>query len=250
MRYGQVLHWHIGLALRLVERALLSAGTEKGEVARVLCAAFPHCGAQQQLLPVALGAAFANWRDSSPPDFCFTVKVSRFITHIKRLKGCDEPVATFLARAGYLEDKLGPLLYQLPPNMKRNDAVLDSFLSLLPQGHRHVFEFRNETWLCPQVFDLLRRYNVGFCAFDMPDWTTPLLATADFAYIRFHGSAALYGSCYSDEELAEWAERIAGIARGLEAVYSYFNNDAEAFAVRNALTLTDMLAASSGSAQA
>ncbi len=186
-------------------------------------------------------AAFANWRQSSPDGFVFAVKVSRFITHIKRLKDIEEPVKTFLGRARILEEKLGPLLYQLPPSMHRDDGRLDSFLSILPPGMKHVLEFRHESWLDEGAFDLLRRYNVGLCVFDMPGLTCPLAATADFAYIRFHGSTGLYSSCYSDEELADWAGRLAGLAPEVKEVYIYFNNDAEAFAVRNALTLGNYL---------
>jgi len=181
--------------------------------------------------------AFAAWRDSSPVNFTFAVKVSRFITHIKRLKNSEEPVDTFLARAKILGEKLGPLLYQLPPNMHHNDARLESFLSILPQGMKHVLEFRHESWLNDKVFEILRRYNVGLCVFDMPDLTCPLVATADFAYIRFHGSTGLYWSCYSDDELADWAKRLASLPSKVKSVYAYFNNDAEAFAVRNAMTL-------------
>jgi uncharacterized protein YecE (DUF72 family) len=181
--------------------------------------------------------AFANWRRSSPDGFVFAVKVSRFITHVKRLKDSQEPVSTFLDRARILEEKLGPLLYQLPPSMHRDDGRLSSFLSILPSGMKHVLEFRHKSWLDEGTFDLLRRYNVGLCVFDMPGLTCPLAATADFAYIRFHGSTGLYSSCYSDEELADWARKLAGLAPEVKDVYIYFNNDAEAFAVRNALTL-------------
>ena len=185
--------------------------------------------------------AFENWRDTSPDDFVYAVKVSRFITHIKRLKNVEEPIETFLSRARHLQEKLGPLLFQLPPNMHRNDERLDAFLSLLPRGLRHVVEFRHESWLDEKVFEILRRHNVGFCVFDMPGLACPLVATADFAYIRFHGSSGLYFSCYSDEELEEWARKIAGLAKDLETVYIYFNNDAEGFAVKNAQTLAQKL---------
>ncbi len=185
--------------------------------------------------------AFLTWRDSASPDFIFAVKVSRFITHIKKLRNVAEPLQNFLARVKLLEQKLGPLLYQLPPNMKRNDELLESFLSILPSGLQHVFEFRNESWLEEEVFELLHRYNAGFCVFDMPGLTTPLVATADFAYIRFHGSTWMYGGCYSEEELERWAGRIAELSRDLKATYIYFNNDAEGFAVRNARTLAQML---------
>ena len=182
-------------------------------------------------------SAFANWHDSSPANFAFAVKVSRFITHIKRLKNSEEAVEKFVGRAKILAEKLGPLLYQLPPNMHRNDEVLESFLPTLPQEMKHVFEFRHQSWLEDKVFQILHKHNVGFCVFDMPSVSCPLVATADFAYVRFHGSTGLYYSCYSDEELADWAKRLANLALNLKAIYIYFNNDAEAFAVRNAITL-------------
>jgi len=121
--------------------------------------------------------------------------------------------------------------------MHRNDEVLESFLSTLPRDMKHVFEFRHQSWLEDRVFEILRVHNIGFCVFDMPSISCPLVATADFAYIRFHGSTGLYFSCYSDEELADWAKRLANLARNLKTIYIYFNNDAEAFAVRNAITL-------------
>lgn len=185
--------------------------------------------------------AFTTWRQSPPPGFVYAVKVSRLITHLKKLRNVEGALGNFLSRARLLEEKLGPLLYQLPPNMPRNEQVLEGFLSLLPQGLHHVFEFRSESWLDESVFDLLRRYNVGFCMFDMPDLTTPLVATADFAYIRFHGSVGMYESCYSDEELEEWAKKISQLGQNLKAIYIYFNNDSQAFAVRNAITLRKYL---------
>ena len=185
--------------------------------------------------------AFTTWRESTPDDFVFAVKVSRFITHIKRLKNLDSAVETFLSRAVLLGQKLGPLLYQLPPNMKRNDEVLESFLSSLPQDYRHVVEFRHKSWIDDTVFDILRRYNVGLCVFDMPDFSCPLVATSDFAYVRFHGSEGLYYSCYSDEELSQWAQSIARLGQDIKAIYIYFNNDAEGFAIENAVTLGNLL---------
>lgn len=186
-------------------------------------------------------AAFAVWRDSSPGDFAFALKVSRFITHIKRLKNTQEAVDNFISRARVLGKKMGPLLYQLPPNMHRDDDRLDSFLSALPRGLKHVIEFRHQSWLGDGIFEILHKHNAGLCVFDMPSFSCPLVATADFAYVRFHGSASLYSSSYSDEELAGWAKKLINLARNLEAVYIYFNNDAEAFAARNAMTLRGFL---------
>ncbi len=187
--------------------------------------------------------AFITWRESAPENFVFAVKVSRFITHIKKLRNIGSALDNFLSRACLLQNKLGPLLYQLPPSMKRNDMVLESFLYSLPQGYRHVFEFRHESWIDEAVFGVLRRHKVGLCVFDMPGFTCPLVATSDFAYIRFHGSGDMYASCYSDEELSQWAKKIARLGKEVEAVYIYFNNDAEAFAVKNALTIAGYLQA-------
>ncbi len=185
--------------------------------------------------------AFKTWRESTPEDFIFAVKVSRFITHIRRLRNLGSAVENFLLRAAFLKEKLGPVLYQLPPSMKRNDELLQNFLSTLPSKYQHVIEFRHESWIDEAVFDILRRHNVGLCVFDMPGFSCPLVATSDFAYIRFHGSEGLYSSGYSDEELTRWAMRIVGLGQRIEASYIYFNNDAEAFAVENAMTLKNLL---------
>ena len=185
--------------------------------------------------------AFAGWRERSSPGFVYAVKISRLITHLKKLRNVEEALENFFSRARILSKKLGPLLYQLPPNMPRNDKVLEAFLHLLPPDLCHVFEFRNESWLDEEIFALLREHNIGFCIYDMPEFTTPVVSTADFAYIRFHGSADLYGSCYTDAQLERWAKRIGELGEGLKAVYIYFNNDTEAFAIENARTLRDKL---------
>jgi uncharacterized protein YecE (DUF72 family) len=185
--------------------------------------------------------AFTTWRESTPENFVFAVKMSRYVTHIKRLRNLGPAVENFLARAGLLGGMLGPLLYQLPPGMKRNDELLQNFLSLLPPKYRHAIEFRHKSWIGEAVFDILRRHNIGLCVFDMPGFSCPLAITSDFAYVRFHGSEGLYSSCYSDAELSRWAERIARLSQNVEASYIYFNNDAEAFAVKNAMTLRNLL---------
>jgi len=185
--------------------------------------------------------AVVSWRESSPDGFLFAVKVNQFITHRKKLRNLGSAMEDFLLRIDLLENKLGPLLYQLPPGLKRNDEVLEEFLSSLPRKYRHVFEFRHESWICDPIFQLLERYNASFCVFDMPGLSCPLVATADFAYIRLHGSRSLYSSCYSEEELCQWGRRVLQLGRKLKATYVYFNNDAEAFAVRNALFLMKFL---------
>lgn len=114
--------------------------------------------------------------------------------------------------------------------MQHSDEVLESSLATLPQGMKHVFEFQHHSWFEEKVFDI-------------SSLTCPLVATAGFAYIGFHGSSGLSVSCYSDEELAGWAKRLANLVVNLKVVYIYFNNDAEAFAARNATTIGDYLQA-------
>ncbi len=147
----------------------------------------------------------------------------------------------FLNRARLLGNKLGSLLYQLPPQLHRNDQVLEEFLRLLPRDMRHTFEFRHDSWLTEEVFQILRRYNVALCLLDMPGLSTPLIATADFTYMRFHGSTDLYASQYSDEQLWWWGRKLAELSGGLKALYGYFNNDAQAYAIGNALTLKNIV---------
>jgi len=185
--------------------------------------------------------AFINWREVAPEGFIFAVKASRFITHVKRLKDVQEPLQNFLRRADLMGDKLGPLLFQLPPNMKRNDDRLESFLTILPGRYRRVFEFRHESWFDDEVFKILRSYNAGWCVYDMPDLTSPMVSTSDFGYVRFHGSDGLYSSSYTDKELSVWSNRIANLRKGLKTVYIYFNNDIAGYALDNARTLRRLL---------
>jgi uncharacterized protein YecE (DUF72 family) len=188
---------------------------------------------------------FSNWGRKVPDDFRFAVKASRFVTHIKRLKDCREPVETFSDRARAMGEHLGPILYQMPPNFhrnERNEAALSDFLSTLPRDLRHVFEFRHDSWFNSEVFALLRLHNVGFCAFHMVDWETPMEATTDFAYMRFHGSGALYGGCYDETELRNWAGDLRALPDDVQDIYVYFNNDAHGFAVQNARELARLLA--------
>ncbi len=189
--------------------------------------------------------AFTAWREATPANFLFSVKVSRFITHVKRLREAGEAEERFITRARLLGDKLGPLLYQLPPGMRRDDERLESFLSILTPGMKHVFEFRHESWFDDAVFKLLRKYGAGFCFFDMPGVSCPFVVTAEFAYIRFHGRTGLYSRNYPDDELSAWADRIKGLSKNVEAWYVYFNNDAGGYAVKNAVTLRFFLGASS-----
>jgi uncharacterized protein YecE (DUF72 family) len=184
----------------------------------------------------------ANWVSGSPAGFLFAVKMSRYITHIKRLLDLGSGVRTFYDRIEPLvrSPKLGPVLWQLPPTFRRDDERLAYALARLPPG-RHCFEFRHESWFVPDVAALLREHEVALVIGDDPRrrFQTHELTT-DWTFVRFHGSSRGARGNYSDSELDEWAERIDGWRERAD-VYAYFNNDWEGFAVRNALSLRDRL---------
>lgn len=185
--------------------------------------------------------AWRHWREAAPEGFLYAVKGSRFITHIRRLRPGPEPVDLFTSRARLLGERLGPILWQLPPGHHRDVERLRSFLQLLPRDLPHVFEFRHASWFCDEVYTALREFGAGFCAYHMVDHATPLVATADFAYMRFHGSGDLYGGRYGDDELRVWAERLSALP--VSEVFVYFNNDAYGHAVANARTLMGLTSA-------
>lgn len=184
---------------------------------------------------------FANWRQSTPDDFVFAVKASRFITHVKKINDVEEPLEKFFESAEGLEEKLGPILFQLPPNFKKNEERLANLLKLLPKKHRYAFEFRHESWFTEEIYQLLKEKQAALCLADSPRWPLELVTTAPFVFIRMHGGAVLYGSKYSEEELKKWAKRIRGYLKdGIDA-YVYFNNDAYGYAIENAKSLREML---------
>jgi uncharacterized protein YecE (DUF72 family) len=186
---------------------------------------------------------FDNWRESAPAGFCFAVKASRFTTHMKKLKDPQSSSEKFFLVAERLENKLGPILFQLPPRWKLNIERFAEFLAAIPRGHKYAFEFREDSWHVPEVFALLRKHKAALCIHDFADMKVPKELTADFTYIRFHGpTSAKYWGSYSDDDLKKWAQRIESWRSQLPATYVYFNNDPEGAAVRNALTLKRLLA--------
>ncbi|HYC60340.1 MAG TPA: DUF72 domain-containing protein [Thermoanaerobaculia bacterium] len=187
-------------------------------------------------------STFDNWRDSTPRDFLYAVKGSRFITHMIKLKDAQRGLMNFLPRARRLESKLGPVLWQRPPGWKVNTERLEEFLSILPRDIRYTFELRNETWMNDQVYEILRKYDAAFCIYELAGYQSPVEVTADWTYVRLHGPTHFkYQGSYSDAQLAEWASRIKGWSRKMKAIYVYFDNDDSAYAVDNAITLKRML---------
>ncbi len=187
-------------------------------------------------------SAFECWRDSTPDSFVFAVKASRFITHNKKLKDPENAIENLLPRAENLGKKLGPVLFQLPPYWKVNLERLEGLLAVLPREHRYAFEFRETSWMAPEVNRVLRRFNAAFCIYELAGYHSPFDLTADFAYVRLHGPAAgKYQGSYSNERLQEWARRIQDWSKDLKAVYVYFDNDQAGYAAQNALTLKQMI---------
>ncbi|MBF6339382.1 DUF72 domain-containing protein [Nocardia abscessus] len=214
-------------------------------------------------------SSYLRWAEQTPDDFVFAVKGSRFITHMKRLRDGDEPLANFLASGVLaLGPKLGPILWQLPPTFRFEADVLDAFFSRLPRGTeqaaeiarrhdhrvdpaytstdadrpmRHALEIRHESFATPACTELLTRHNVALVVADAAG-KYPLLeeVTADFVYIRLHGHDELYVSGYTDEGLDMWAEKIRSWA-GSGDVYTYFDNDAKVMAPRDAMALRERL---------
>jgi len=182
-----------------------------------------------------------NWRKRVPEKFVFAMKASRFITHIKKLREIDEPVGNFFEVIHPLGEKLGPVLFQLPPSLKKDLALLDDFLGKLPPGFRYAFEFRNKVWYDDDLFCLLDKRGAAFCIHDLPERVSPVAATGSFVYVRFHGAQKAYSSSYSDQELETWASRFREYLEAGRDLYVYFNNDMMGHAVENAKTLKSLL---------
>jgi uncharacterized protein YecE (DUF72 family) len=183
---------------------------------------------------------FDRWRDSTPSGFQFAVKASRYITHIKRLRDVGEGLTLFLERAERLGPKLGPILFQLPPTQQLDLDRLRDFLALLSAGHRWVVEFRHPSWHTREVYQILTDHEVALCipvgGIVHPDRVT----TAPFTYIRMHRGQEPAGG-FARQELKSWAAQIRALQSGGKEVYIYFNNDWEGYAIRDAMTLQELL---------
>lgn len=189
-----------------------------------------------------LPSTFENWRDKAPEGFRYAVKVNRFITHNKKLLDCAEPLERFVALARPLGRSLGPLLYQLPPGLRRNDERLAAFLERLPPDLEHVVEFRHASWYDEEVLALLDRYGAGFVAHDLAGLISPRWASGRTAYVRFHGTGGKYWGRYSDEQMAEWAAWLLSQSADGRSAWAYFNNDIHGHALEDARTLKAALA--------
>jgi uncharacterized protein YecE (DUF72 family) len=186
--------------------------------------------------------AVEGWIERTPADFVFTVKASRYLTHVKRLNEMPKYVTRFTERIAALMDstKMGPVLWQLPENFKRDDERLSAALDALPKG-RHGFEFRHESWFAPEIYALLGDHNAALVIGDTPE--RPFQErelTADWTLIRFHRGSRGRGGNYSERELETWRRRISAW-RSQAEVFAYFNNDWQGYALDNARWLNGHL---------
>jgi uncharacterized protein YecE (DUF72 family) len=181
-----------------------------------------------------------GWHRKAPDGFIFAVKGSRFITHIKRLAGLDRSVANFVQRVRPLKQKLGPLLWQLPPNFKPDLPRLQNFLRRLPAHLSYAIEFRHPDWIRDETFALLREHRVAAVGISSQRMPMNFEVTADFVYLRFHGLEGGARHDYTRRELEPWACHIQEQAAAGREVYAYFNNDLNVRAPNNAKLLMEM----------
>ena len=186
---------------------------------------------------------FEGWYQRTLPHFLFAAKGSRFITHIKRLKDCREPLRAYRDKATGLGDKLACVLWQLPPSLHFDEKRLRGFCLLLQDElpeKRHAFEFRHESWFHEACYDILSTQGFALCIPFSPDYPRVERMTAPFSYIRFHHSEVRGNSRYTDKELKQWARKIRKWLKERD-LYIYFNNDTRGFAIDNAKKLRNYL---------
>ncbi len=183
----------------------------------------------------------AVWRESVPAGFVFAAKASRYLTHLKKLKDSGEGLERCVRRMAILGDRLGPILFQLPPRWRFNEERLAGFLAALSGDFRYAFELRDPSWLCDGALELLAQANVSFCVYELDGFVSPKSVTADFVYVRLHGPDGPYRGDYTEDVLSGWADSICTWrSKGLD-VYFYFDNDEAGFAAKNAMTLRSIL---------
>lgn len=185
-------------------------------------------------------SSFRSWKSQTPDGFLFTVKASRFLTHYRRLRDPEEPVERLLAAAGALDEKLGPVLLQLPPNLTVDTPALEDALDAFRGRVRLVCEFRHESWYCDTVYELMRARDVALCLADRRNRHTPLVRTATWGFVRMHEGVASPRPHYGRRALATWVDRIGDLWATNEECFVYFNNDHGACAIRDAFEFIEL----------
>lgn len=238
---GRILVGTSGWAYDHWAPAFYPAGLDPAERLRFLAARLPSVEVNRSFYRLPSREVLEGWRDETPEPFLFAFKASRYLTHMKKLKDAAGPVDTLMAAADVLGDKLGPVLFQLPPRWRCDAGRLRAFLEVLPPGHRYAFELRDPSWYAPEVLAALAGKGAAFCVYELAGHASPREVTAGFVYVRLHGPGAAYEGRYSDAALAEWAGTIAAWAAGGLDVYCYFDNDQAGHAARDAVRLWSLV---------
>jgi uncharacterized protein YecE (DUF72 family) len=184
-------------------------------------------------------SVFEQWRERTPKDFLFALKMSRYLTHLKRLHDPAEPVHRFMEGAASLGSKLGPILIQLPPNYQADIESLDRVLDAFDHSIRIAVEFRHESWFTPATRSVLERHKVALCLADSPARKQPYWRTADWGFVRFHEGTGRQAPGYERNVLRNWARRLADMWEAND-VYVYFNNDTGGYAIKDAITFAEL----------
>ncbi len=182
-----------------------------------------------------------QWRKTTSRGFTFSVKGSRYITHMKKLKDPQDPVGNFTQRVRALEEKLGPVLFQLPPNWGANPRRLGQFVEVLPRQLRYAFEFRDPSWFDSRIYDILEDSGMAFCIYDFNERQSPKKVTSDFVYARLHGPDGPYQGQYSKEGLRGWTQDFMRWLDQGKEVFCYFDNDQNGYAPQDAGRLIEMM---------
>lgn len=182
-----------------------------------------------------------QWRDTVPQGFIFAVKANRYITHMKKLNDPQKSVSTFLRRMRVLKDRLGPILFQLPPRWACNHERLHAFLAALPEGYKYTFEFRDPSWFNEETYRILKTYNAAFCMYDLNQKLSPKEVSADFIYVRLHGPNGPYKGQYSTRVLTGWVGAFSAWVKKTKDIYCFFDNDQKGYAANDALKLQRMV---------
>jgi len=182
-----------------------------------------------------------RWRDTTQADFIFSIKASRYITHMKKLKDGSKTFPPLAEIVDVMGKKCGPILFQLPPNWGFNPERLEAFIKALRKDYRYVFEFRHPGWFTRQTYEILQRFDAAFCIYELAGRLSPKKISTDFVYVRLHGPEDAYEGQYDTRTLAGWAGAFSTWARQGKKIFCYFDNDQRGYAAQDALKLQQMI---------
>jgi uncharacterized protein YecE (DUF72 family) len=238
--YGRDLYRHRGWSYKAWEKRFYLPDLARSRQLEFYISQFPTVEINATFYRLPAIKMVQGWRDKAADFFIYAIKGSRFITHLKRLTNLNGALTKFLERIQPLNEKIGCLLWQLPPNLQKDYTRLDEFLRQLPQNYRHAVEFRHPSWLQDDIFDLLQDHSVAHASISSQRMPMNLAVTAQHVYLRFHGLAGGAAHDYTRQELEPWAEHIRDYYSRGKIVFVYFNNDINVRAPDNAKLLMEM----------